>query len=310
MTPDTGASARSARGTLGMFEAALAAALWGLSGPISKLAMQGGVEPRALLVLRLWISGLLMLGWLALRRPAALRLPRPLWMLVAMLGLAMGALQLFYYLTIQAANVATAVFLEYLAPTIVVLYGWLSGRQAWERWSVLAVATALAGSYLLVATTGVGQGGLAISHRALATGLGAAGTLALQAILLERLVGRCQAPTLFLYATAAAALLALAVGDPSSALHIPTDFRTIAALCYIILGATITPLLLLMAAVDKIGAAKAGVTNTLEPVVAGLAAVPILGEAISASQWVGGLLIVVAVVFISRAPSPRRAPGR
>jgi drug/metabolite transporter (DMT)-like permease len=217
------------------------------------------------------------------------------------LGVAIVSLHTLYYATIQATNVGTAVFLQYLSPTLIVLFGWVTGRQARERWSALAVAAALAGSWMLVSA----GGGLLLSPRALATGLGAAVALAAQTILLEQVSRRVDPVGVIFWSLAVAATASIFVGDPGGAADTRWSAALAGAVAYMIVAATVVPMFLLIGAVRRVGAAKAGVVSTLEPVVAAAAAWPFLGERMAPGQLLGGLLILIAISFVYRAPVPK-----
>lgn len=296
---------RPGSNALGFLAAAAAALLWGLSGVVVKVALRGALDQGALLVLRLVLSVLLLGVGVAMFRPWELiprGAPRGL---VAGLGVVMLALQYFYYRTIHETNVGTAVFLEFLAPVFVVGYGWVTGRQARERWSALAVVSALAGGFLLV----TGGHGLQLPLIALATGLGAAVALAAQTLILDRLPANVSRLGALLAALSVSALLSLVVGDMSSLWRTTWSGPVAGAVLYMAIGATVIPLLLVMAAVRRMGAARTGVTGTLEPVVAALAAWMLLGEHLLAVQLVGGLMIVSAVGLIHLAPPQADAEG-
>lgn len=297
------AAQRGAQGA-GFALAAASAVLWGLAGVVAKSALAGALDAGTLLVLRLVASAVVVGLWAAAVRPRALRVPPDAWPALAALGLAIVSLHAMYYATIQATNVGTAVFLQYLSPTLIVVVGWATRRQARERWSALAVGTALAGSWLLVAS----GGSLVLSPRALATGLGAAVSLATQTLLLDQVGRKVEPAGVFFWSIALAALASLALGDPTGGFALSWTPALGGAVGYMILGATVVPMLLLIAAVRRLGPAKAGVVSTLEPVVAATAAWPLLGEVLSPPQWAGGALILAAIALVARAPVP--APVR
>ncbi|MEP6572378.1 MAG: EamA family transporter [Gemmatimonadota bacterium] len=275
-----------------------AASMWGISGVVMKQIMRDGIAPRALLVLRLGgsaiVTGLLILLW----RPRAFNLPRRFWVTVLVLGGFLASLQYLYFLTVRATNVGTAVFLEYLAPAFIVTWGWTQRRQSFDRWSASAVITALAGSFLLVA----GGGELSVPRAALITGLGAAFTLTVQALLIERLLLDLPPLTVFFYAMVAGAAASLVLGTPVDAVRAVITPAGLKATMFVVLFSTIIPFLLQMNAVARIGAGKTAVINTLEPAVAGIVAWPVLGESLRPVQWAGGVLIGLAVVLIGRSP--------
>jgi drug/metabolite transporter (DMT)-like permease len=285
--------------------AAAAATLWGLSGIVVKDGLGPALTAEALLVLRLVGSATLIGAGVATLRPDRLRLPRAAWGATLVLGAAQAILQYAYYRAVTATNVGTAVFLEYLAPILVVIVSWGRGRLRFEAWSLGATLVALAGSWLLV--TG-GGGTLQLSAMALRFGLLAAVMLAAQNLLLEGLLPKADRTSILLWSTIAAALTSLPLGDAGALMRLDIlAGRPGLSVAYMIVLATVVPMLLLMVAIRRLGAAKAGLVVTLEPVVASIAAAALLGEQMSAVQWGGGGLILTALVLMQRAPSS--APG-
>ncbi|MBE3076566.1 MAG: EamA family transporter, partial [Actinobacteria bacterium] len=106
------------------------ATLWGLSGTLSKYLMQGGVTPIALGQGRSVVTALLLFAFLALRRPAGLRVPRRAWAWLVLFGVFLATVQFAYFSAIERLAVAAAILLEYLSPALVVAFGWLfQGRR-------------------------------------------------------------------------------------------------------------------------------------------------------------------------------------
>ncbi|MBX6395973.1 MAG: DMT family transporter, partial [Alicyclobacillaceae bacterium] len=118
-----------------------AAVLWGLSGTAAQVLFQRyGLRPDWLVAVRMGVSGILLVtgtaivsgppaAWAVWRRPGdALRLA-----VFGLLGL--FGVQYSYFASVAAGNAATATLLQYLAPTLIVVYEAWRGRQiprAWE----------------------------------------------------------------------------------------------------------------------------------------------------------------------------------
>lgn len=277
----------------------VAATMFGISGVVVKSSLRLALSVEGLLVLRLAGSAGVMALVAAVLRPRDFLLDRRDALTALAAGTSMCLLQYFYYLTIRATNVGTAVFLEYLAPTMLVAWGWTTGAMARERWSAAAVVVALAGSWMLVATGGEG---MQLAPRAVATGLACAGCLALQTIFLEMLLARRTKVTVFFWAIGVAAAVSLVPGDATVLWRTEWTDDTTRLILYIVLGATVIPLFFLLAAIPRLGAARAGVISTMEPVVAAIGADLVLQERLAPLQWAGGALIVLAVGLIQRAP--------
>nr|WP_294867340.1 DMT family transporter [uncultured Pseudogulbenkiania sp.] len=68
----------------------------------------------------------------------------------------------------------------------------------------------------------------------------------------------------------------------------------------------VAALALFLNGLEKIGATRASLVSTVEPVVTLLLAWGLLGEPIGLSQALGGLLILGAVLLVSREADPKR----
>lgn len=81
------------------------------------------IPPEVLIPLRFLLSFLLLLPLVLARPPHPDERRRLLGV-----GLALSGAQAFYYLAIHATTVATGIFLQYLAPSLLTLYALLKGR--------------------------------------------------------------------------------------------------------------------------------------------------------------------------------------
>jgi drug/metabolite transporter (DMT)-like permease len=65
---------------------------------------------------------------------------------------------------------------------------------------------------------------------------------------------------------------------------------------------TVVPLLTMNISLQLLGAARGSVITTLQPVLTVLFSTIFLNETLAAQQWIGGALVVVAVVLLQRSP--------
>jgi drug/metabolite transporter (DMT)-like permease len=282
----------------------LAAALWGLSGTAAKYLFTSTQIPPFLLVqVRMGLSALLLFGGLALLRPHLLRVPpggaRSLG-LFGILGMAM--VQFTYLLAIAEANVATAIFLQYLSPILTALYAWLFIRQRLGGllWGCLALA--MVGSFLLLFG---GTTRLLVTPLGLTAGLASAGFMSFYTIYGAHMIRRTDAWGLLAYGLGIGFLFWLAVdvglltaGIQVEGLHLLTDKSLWLFFGYVATLATIIPFGLYLQGLRTLTPTQATITGMLEPVVGGLAAFWLLGERLLPSQVMGGSLIVAAVVLL------------
>jgi len=115
--------------------------------------------------------------------------------------------------------------------------------------------------------------------------------------LAERILKRYGTPTLLVYGFGFA-LLAWAVFRPLWTLPWSTTTSDIYLLLLgVIIVATVIPFGLTLAAVKLIPAARVGLTATIEPVVAAIAAFLVLGEQLTPPQIAGGAIVIVAILI-------------
>ena len=71
----------------------------------------------------------------------------------------------------------------------------------------------------------------------------------------------------------------------------------------VVLG-SVVPWVLVLTGLRSIGAARAGLVGTLEPVVAGVVAWVVLGEQLTPVQLAGGAVVVGGIVLAETARTP------
>lgn len=267
---------------------ALAALLWGMIGPLSKLAFQDGMPP---LEVAFWRAGL---AWIlyAAHAVAIRRVTVELRDLPWVLGF--GVVCIFglfgsYVLAVREGGAALASVLLYTAPAWVALLAWkLLGEKM-----VPAKVGAVALTVLGVAGVSLG-GGLdgSISAGALLFGLTSGLTYALYYIFGKAFLSRYPTPTIFLYALPAGA----ACMTPFFQFG-PHPAQTWIACAVLATCSTYGAYSLYYAGLRRIEASRAAVIATLEPVVAAVLAFSFFGESFTAFGYAGAALILTAVVM-------------
>lgn len=101
----------------------------------------------------------------------------------------------------------------------------------------------------------------------------------------------------------AATLLILCLSIPARGLQLPQNPATLAGLFGIATLGTVLPVFATNIAIQRIGPARASLVSTVEPVLAMLVAMVLLGEVILPLQWLGAALIVGSVVILQMRAS-------
>jgi inner membrane transporter RhtA len=243
----------------------------------------GTIGSSGTVALRLFFAALvLLLVW----RPSV-RLGRRVWTVVACYGAVLGAMNLFFYLALAQAPLGIVVTIEFLGPLAVAIGG--SRRLLDGLWALLA-----AGGVVLL-TEARGDVHLAGILFALAAAV-CWGSY----ILLSAALGRHTSDGRGLaLGMALAALLVAPVGIADSGTALLEPWVLCVALGVALLSSVI-PYSLELEALRRIPPKVFGVLMSLEPAVAALVGLVVLGEILGPAQWVAVLLVVTASAGATR----------
>jgi len=290
----------------------VAASCFGTLGPLARFAAQGGVGSLSLVTWRAAIGGLCMVSFIAIRMAFGHRhfrnfrgLPRrDRWSLVAA-AIANTVLNLSIFVAFERVSIALALLVFYLYPALVAMASvvWFGERLDGIRWA--ALGTSLIGSVLVVAGAGsVGRIDM------VGIGLAFLGAVSQAFYVLAarhgfaRVPGPQAAATTMLLAALFYVVAGLPVGQASVLLQPLAGAAAAWPVLFAgVVGAAV-PTLCFITGIRMLGAPRAAILATLEPVVGvGLAAL-LLSEEPAPLQIVGGLLIIGAGVLLQvRSPS-------
>lgn len=288
----------------------LADLLWGLSGTVAKHLFNQQVSPYDLVQVRLTLSALLLALYLMVFSPRLLKINRADlgYMLVfGLLGITM--VQFTYLYAISQTNVATAVFLQYLAPSFILLYELVTRREIINSVKIISLLSATIGGLLIV--KGNASTGMAVTIPGLVSGLASAAAFAFYTIYGKSGLSKYSPWTMLVWG--------MGVGALAWAFYrLPWDtFLSYGGsdwlyFIYIAVFATIIPFGLYFKGLHHLSPVVTGITSTMEPVLAGILAFFILGEVLTGLQVLGCTLIIAAVVLVqlkSDQPTTRIRTG-
>jgi len=236
--------------------------------------------------LRLGIAGLLLL---ALSRPAAHRFDRRQWLAVISLGLVMGAMNGTFYAAIARIPLGTAVALEFLGPLAVAAI--LSTRRSDLLWVLLALV-------------GVSMFGLESLHGAPLDAIGVVFALVAAVFWGLYVIASAKVGTLvpgqggLALSILVGALVVLPLGAPG-ALHGLTDPRLLLIATGTAVLASLLPYTLELSALRRLPRHVFGILLSLEPVVALLAGMILLGQGSSPLRVLAAVLVVGASIGVT-----------
>ena len=269
----------------------VSAASFGTLAIFGRYAYADGLDTFTILALRFTLGAGLMAGLLAVRRE---RWPRGS-TLVRLIG--MGALgyvgQSFSYLTAtQFASAGLVALLLYLYPVFVAILSAIFLKEKFTPIKIAALTLATFGAAL----TANPQGGewtgilLAVAAAAIYSVYIIVGTGVM------RQVSAFQSSTV-IFASAGAVYTTLAVIRGP---QLPQSGAGWAAVIAIVLIATVIPVVTFLAGLRRIGPTNASMLSTVEPIVTVLLAALLFGDVLTSESLIGGALILIAVVMLTR----------
>jgi drug/metabolite transporter (DMT)-like permease len=280
----------------------IAASLWGISGAVAQNLFESArVSPEWLVVIRLLISGVLLLSLLAINKPKVRiwsiwkqrhdRLRLLLFGLAGLLGV-----QYTYFAAIHASNAATATVLQYLAPTLVVLFLAVRSKKRPGFAEFVAVILSFTGTLLLV--TGGDLGQLSISQAALFWGVGSAIALAFYTIQPASLLAQWGTPLIIGWG--------MVIGGVGfSFVHAPWDVEgqitvpVLLSIAFIIIFGTLIAFTCYLESLKYIRPAETSILASAEPLTAVVLAVIWLHVPFGWVEWLGTCCIVATVFILS-----------
>jgi drug/metabolite transporter (DMT)-like permease len=300
----------AARPAIGYLLTVAAAALFGVNGTVSTLALQAGIPAPLLTALRCTGAAVVLVLVLAVAAPARLRIGWRELPFVAVFGVVGFALtQFLYYTAIGRLPVGIALVFEMTAPVFIALYVWLVRRERVRSrlWGALALSVC---GLVLVAQ--VWEGGGSLDRRGVLAALAAAVCLAAYYLLGERGTTARDPIGLTAWSFVAAAvfwafaapwgqfdlgLLTEPVPVSLGSLQLPAG---VLVGWIVVLGAVV-PFWLSLAALRHLPPTTAGIVATVEPVFATIVAWPWLGQVLTGWQVAGSVVVLAGIVLAQTA---------
>lgn len=302
----TAPSAARSSGLLGAGLIVVAAVCFGTLGPITRYADDAGVGSLAIVTWRAGIGAtamlllLLALRGAAGRRPLSLRAlpPRDRWF-IGVASMANLVLNLSMFIAFVRIEIGLALLVFYSYPAFVALasVAWFGERLDALRWSALAVSMlglvlTLSGSGVVgdLDAVGIGLSLLAALTQAFYVLAAKHGFTAVPPIEAAALTMGGAATGYVVIALVTGQLVALAAPVADGQALVPVLFAGL-------IGAAI-PTLCFITGIRLLGAPRAAILATLEPVVGVALAAWLLAERPAPVQLVGGALILAAAVLL------------
>jgi drug/metabolite transporter (DMT)-like permease len=269
----------------------ISAASFGAMAVLALVAYRAGTNPITLLFMRFAIAGSIMAVVMSARGVVFPR-GKLLLSLVLMGGLVYVTQTLVYFTALTMASPSLVALLLYLYPALVALLAVVLLKEPITRPKVFALALALIGMVLTIGPEGRG-GSLGVI-----LALSAALIYSIYIVAGDKLLKQVSP-------LAATTVIMMAAGMVYGGIVAIQGFKSPSTTVgwVAILATALFSIIAIgafMAGIERVGSTNAAVLSTIEPVVVVLLAALLLGEAVEPLRLVGGLFILLTVVFLAR----------
>jgi drug/metabolite transporter (DMT)-like permease len=295
----------------------LASVCFGTSGPLVKPTMDAGLSPQQVASFRICAAAALLVAFVAVRRPALLRVRRQDWRLLVAYGLVgVAGVQLLYFAAVSRIPIGVAMLLEFTSPILVALWVRFVRRVVLPRRMWIGTVVALLG---LAMVAEVWQG-LRLDTLGLLLGICSALCAAAYFLIGERGVTTLEPLGLVTWGMViggvAIAVLAPPWSLPGVILVADADFGALVVPVWTLLLAcaivsTALAYLLSINAMRHLPANVLSVLAVCEPIVATLLAWLVLGQTLSVAQAAGAVVLLAGatVVQLASRAKPEISPA-
>lgn len=284
----------------GMLNVLAASVLWGSSGVCAQHIMEHSQMSSVFLTMtRLLFSGFILLTFSFVHGDRIFTIMKHRKDALSLLFFTLaGALivQLTFLLAIEHSNAATATILQFLSPTIIVVWFAVVRRQRPSPPVLAAILTSLAGTFLLV--THGNPTSLSISPTALFWGITSAFAAAFYTTYPSTLIARYGTLPIVGWSMLIGGIVMLPFCAEQAAHVTITGTLLLEFFYFVVIGTALTFSLYLKGA-QLIGGPKASILSCAEPLSSTLMSLLILGISFTLPDWMGTLLILSSVVLIS-----------
>ena len=281
----------------GILAVAAAACTWGTLGFFAKILYADDVSFEALVAFRAVI------GWVAVflfvlvtGGVRSLRVSgRDLAFLVPLGLLGIGAFYLLYFYTVRESTIGTAAILLYSSPAFVVVLARLFLGERLGSPKIAALILTFCGITLVAGAYDPAK--LEVSPIVLVTGLLSGLTYGLYSIFGRPVAGRLSPAVILSYALFFGAVLLVAFAIPTLDTLAGLSFGSYAILLMLAVVHTTLAFALYTFGLGRLGAGRSAIVATVEPVVAGVLGVVLLGEEATTLKIIGALLVLAGAAL-------------
>jgi len=281
---------------IGVLLILVSGASFGAAAIFARFAYEAGTNPITLLFLRFGIASIGMF-FIVLVRGFSLPRGRVLFGLVLMGGLGYVGQSFCYFTALTLASAGLVALLLYLYPAIVTILATIIFKEPLSKLKIIAIAFALAGTALTIGPAGGGK------PLGIVLGLGAAFIYSVYIIVGSKITKQGTAISSSMVIITSAAGVFGGIIAIKGAIF-PTTLSGWASVGAVAFISTVLAVVTFLAGLERVGPIHAATLSTIEPVVTVVLAALILGETITPLRIVGGMMILFAVILLTRRALP------
>lgn len=285
----------------GILAATLGGTFWGFSGCFGQyLFTNKAVTSSWLVPIRLFISGLLILLLLSAKKENVFTLfkdksDRYKIFIFAIFGMAVS--QYGYFTAVQYSNAGTATVLQYLGQVMLLVYICIVTPRLPKVNESISLVLSLLGIFFLATHGKIGE--LALRPEALIFGLLAAIGFVCYSVQPAKMIEKYTVLPVLGWGMLIGGIILLIIMQPWN-MSVEIDYVVVLFVLGIVIFGTICSYYLILSAIRMIGPIKTSLIACVEPVVATIVAAVWLNTSFSAMDIIGSVLIMSAIVVITR----------
>nr|WP_285848863.1 DMT family transporter [Solibacillus isronensis] len=281
---------------------------WGATGPMMEWLLQNtAMTAEFMLAVRLTIAGILILGIAAMQKKSIFSI----WknrnhsvQLLVFSVIGMVGLQFTFVKSIEVSNAIIATLLQFLAPIFIVIYTSIIGKVLPPSSQLIGICGTLVGLFLLLTNGSVS--GLLVSNEALVWGLLLGFTYAFYTLYPARLMAEVGVIIIIGWGMIIGGLIFSVTGQlwkPGQWLLLLEPVNVVIIIATGILGSF--AYILFLTSLKYISPVETSILSSFEPLTAMAISVVWLGATLYNWQYVGILLMLVFVAYLSIAGSKK-----
>lgn len=279
------------------FTLALASALGFSSMAIfAKIVYAQNVNVTTILAFRFIIAAILLWIYIFLTGTSLRVEKRDLPMIILLGALGYGSMSTCFFIGLQYISASMVAMLLYTYPSFVTILAFFMLKESFNKIKVTALILSILGIVIMLwSPEGVRLNIVGVSF-ALASGI----IYSLYIVLAGKISKKVDTTVFSAYIITGAAVSFFIYGLSTDNLVFNLSPSSWFAISLIAVFSTVVAIVTFFAAVNKIGASKASIVSTFEPLFTTILAISFLGEKLTFLQVIGGVLILTSVVLLHK----------